>query len=115
MKSWTIEIPGPIVAYTRTTQRAKFVSPAYRKYAAWKKRVRLHATVAGVPEVLEKTREYSVKVFARWKRRPRQDISNVLKGIEDSLWKEDRYVFKVYGEHIPGSPDEDVTVIVEEM
>ena len=110
--SWIIEIPGPIVAYTRTTQRSKW-SKRYQKYVLWKNFVRGIADGVGVPEVLDPAKRYGVYVTARYKKKPRHDIDNALKGAVDSLFAQDRQVTYVCANAVENCPEECMTITVK--
>lgn len=92
MAEWSFTVDGPIVPYVRTTQRQKFCDPRYKRYQAFKQYVRSIATRSGVPEELEKVSKYAIYVSVRWKQKARSDLDNILKGVMDSLWSQDRRI-----------------------
>lgn len=79
----------------RSTQRSKWVDPAAKRYSQYKGTVRLLANVAGVPG--EIPRGFTAKVALRilWNRRAKADLDNVVKGILDALWRQDRAVAEI--------------------
>ena len=95
---WQFEIEGPLVAAVRTTSRQKWVCPRWKKYVAFKERVRLIASSKGIPEVLEKNDEVRVEIDVRWRLRARADGDNIIKGIIDAIFFQDRRVLDIlYG------------------
>jgi Holliday junction resolvase RusA-like endonuclease len=90
--SYRFEVPGPLYAYRRLRDRG-----GYRNYDRFKKRVLLLAmengfrrfdTTAALPVTLNLT--------VHWKKGPRIDLSNVVKGIEDALFSQDRWVREIH-------------------
>lgn len=96
MGSWSFDVQGPLVSAVRTTQRGKFCSPAYKRYASFKQVVRAIADIAGVPQDLDPDGIYSVTVEVWWKKRQRQDCDNLIKSFLDSLWRQDRRVLETH-------------------
>ena len=96
-REWMFAVEA-ICPYVRTTQRAKFCDPRYKKYRAWKELVRACANVAGVPSELRGDCNYSVHVHIYCKGKRRGDVDNYLKAALDALWKEDRRVMRVSAE-----------------
>ena len=92
---WEFEIEGPLVAAVRTTSRQKWVCPRWKRYAAFKKQVRLLASLEGIPEVLERNDEVRVEIDVRWRLRARADGDNIIKGIIDALFCQDRRVLGI--------------------
>ena len=92
---WEFEIEGPLVAAVRTTSRQKWVCPRWKKYVAFKERVRLLASSKGIPEVLEHNDEVRVEIDVRWRLRARADGDNIIKGIIDAIFFQDRRVLGI--------------------
>ena len=109
-RSFTID--GPLVGAVRTTQRQKWVDPRYKKYQAFKERVRLIANAAGVPDEIPKDGSASVFIRIHWEKRARADCDNVGKSFLDALWKNDRRVLKLTIEAIEHEGREEATVVV---
>jgi|FLYN01.1.fsa_nt_gi hypothetical protein len=86
-KKISFVVPGPIMGYRASVARAH--DP---KYKAYKERVRLCALAAGFRFDDEGCRHPVLSVSIYWKRSARIDWSNVVKAIEDALWKRDRHV-----------------------
>lgn len=102
-------LPGPLVGYSKK----RYESHAYRMF---KQSVYAYALEVGLPPHFQPTIKdpaiLSVSIF--WKRRPRIDWKNVVGGIEDALFPQDRYV--VPGEFSVSwmtSTDEHAVVAVE--
>ena len=94
-EGWEFRVPGPIQGYVRTTQRQKWVDPRYKRYQSWKQTIRSIANVACVPEILCRSCRYQISVMVSWRGRPRCDADNVLKGLLDALWRQDRQIHNV--------------------
>ena len=94
-EGWEFRVPGPIQGYVRTTQRQKWVDPRYKRYQRWKQTIRSIANVANVPEILCRDCRYQINVIVNWRRRPRCDADNVLKGLIDALWRQDRQIYNI--------------------
>jgi Holliday junction resolvase RusA-like endonuclease len=103
-------VPGPLVGAVRTTQRAKFSSPAYRRYKDFKTRLRILATLQDIPRDLDADGRYSVSVDVRWKLRARCDLDNLVKSALDALWKQDRRVMHISATAEEHTGDEWMTV-----
>ena len=94
-KRFDFVVPGPLVGAVRTTQRAKFVDPNYKRYAAFKNHLRICADLVEVPCELEPRDSVSVEIQASWKKRQRIDLDNVVKSVLDGLWRNDRRVISI--------------------
>ena len=92
---WSFVIDEPLMGAVRTTQKQKWVDPRYKRYAAWKKAVRLIANVNGIPSHLDPKKSYRLDVLAYWKAKQRIDGDNLLKALMDSLWKQDRRITSI--------------------
>lgn len=101
-------VPGPLYAYRRIRDKG-----GYKKYNEYKNRVLGLAMEAGwvgrTNSVSGFPAKLSVNVF--WKKNPRIDASNVLKGIEDALFEQDRWILDVHVTMFPNSEEE--TAVVE--
>lgn len=85
---WRFAVDGPLLGYRASVRRA--FDP---KYKAFKEKVWALAFEAGVPFGIDpKKSTVRLSVFAYWKKTPRIDWSNVYKAVEDSLFKQDRYI-----------------------
>jgi hypothetical protein len=106
----SFRIDGPLLGY-RASARAAF-DPRYRGF---KNMVRVLADVAGVPYNLEKGDKAEVFVKVYWIKKARIDTSNVLKSLEDGLFKQDRGIVAVHciREEHTGKEYADVEVVVE--
>jgi hypothetical protein len=63
-----------------------------KRYCGFKGKVRLLATVAGIPDDLSRDSRASIDLRVTWKKRARVDTVNVYKAIEDSIFHSDRRV-----------------------
>jgi Holliday junction resolvase RusA-like endonuclease len=79
-----------VQAYVRTTQRQKWTDPRYARYRIWKGYVRNVANLARVPTNLTEPVKVVIAVF--WRRKCRADLDNIVKGVLDALWDQDRLV-----------------------
>jgi Holliday junction resolvase RusA-like endonuclease len=95
-RTWGFTLEAPLIGYVRTTQRQKWVDPRYKRYAMWKKMIRLIGNTKGIPDKLTPADSVSVQVEVYWKKKATHDIDNVLKGVLDSLWSNDRRVVNVH-------------------
>lgn len=90
-KTFTFQVPGPIVGYRRPKDRGS----NYKRYKRFKNDVLAWAMEAGFrpvkPMRKDRTR-WSLSVFVYWEGAARSDYSNAYKAIEDSLFEFDRYV-----------------------
>jgi len=83
---FTFSVDDPMGA-VRMTQRSKWVDPRAKLYAAYKRRVRLIANVAGVPDEIGKDERVKLVLDVCWRKKARADLDNVVKGIMDALWR----------------------------
>ena len=111
---WTFTIPE-LMGAVRTTHRAKFCDPRYKRYAQYKTLVRAIANQAGVPDDLDPKKRYSLALFVYWKKKARADLDNVLKAVLDGLFKQDRRVlsYSCHATENAGLDEAQVTVIEE--
>lgn len=83
-----------------------------KRYVAFKARVRLLANVAGVPSEIPPEKAVVLCIAVSWKMRARIDGSNLIKAIEDGLFKKDRGVEKVVIDRFEHQGAEEASVIV---
>ena len=83
-----------------------------KRYVAFKGKVRLLADVAGVPEEIPENHKATVSIGVAWKKKARIDLSNVLKAVEDGLWRRDRGIGEIHGVKVEHSGIERVSVTV---
>lgn len=89
-------VDAPLLGYRASAARVFERGPWSKvpKYKAFKERVYLLALQAGFPGGHEVDPEHpprlSVSIY--WKGKPRVDWKNVVGALEDSLWRQDRYV-----------------------
>lgn len=86
------------VPYTRTTTKAKFISPAYQKYAAWKKYViaaclSKSAKTSLIPGLLDGKKKTRLDCVCFFMNKRHGDPENIRKGIQDALFANDKYVW----------------------
>jgi Holliday junction resolvase RusA-like endonuclease len=93
--NFTLDLPGPLVGAVRVTQMSKWVNPAYKRYLAFKIRIREEADRVGVPEILLHHAEVSVEMEVHWRLRARCDLDNLIKSLLDGTWKNDRRVLRI--------------------
>lgn len=105
---YVFEIEGPLYAYRRLRDKG-----GYDKYCAYKKRVLLLAMRTGFRRVTAKIPKKGViahpvrlVVTVAWKKRPRMDLSNVVKGIEDAIFAQDRWVAEIDAKSYPDKGQE---------
>lgn len=111
---WTFTLPE-LMGAVRTTQRAKFCDPRYKRYAQYKTLVRAIANQAGVPDDLDPKKRYTLWLTAYWQKKATADLDNVLKAVLDGLFKQDRRVLTYVCHSIEnfGYDEAQVTVIEE--
>ena len=113
IQSYALTVPGPVRGAVRTTQRAKWVDPAYARYRAFKTTIRLYANQAGIPIALRSDQSACVRLSVNWVGRQRCDLDNVLKGLLDALWANDRRVTEIVGTTRENTGDESISIEVE--
>lgn len=89
VKTWTFEVPGPIVGHK--CSKSQCFSPAVM---AFKTDVRLKGNLAGVPQELDPKRRYSLCTVVYWVKKAQTDTDNVHKLTKDGLWGKDRCALK---------------------
>jgi hypothetical protein len=102
-------VPGPLYAYRRIKDKG-----SYKKYGEYKNRVLGLAMEAGWKGRADSVPEFPVKlsINVSWKKNPRIDASNVLKGIEDALFEQDRWILDVRVIMFPKQKEESAVVEV---
>lgn len=88
----TVVWDGPVVPYVRTTQKSKWCSKAWKRYAAWKDTFRLFLNAKDFPADLDPKTEYelSIQIFAS--KKVRYDLDNAVKAVMDASWKQDKQI-----------------------
>lgn len=89
------ELPFNPLPYKRTTQRQKWVDEGYKKYQEWKsfilceffKQNKITKQLSGA---------YFVEVKMTFKDKKHADPDNVAKGINDAIFKNDKFVSGKY-------------------
>lgn len=107
---WTFKVPGPIRGYRKSVAYSH--SPEYRMY---KQLVRYEANLAGVPDELDPNGLYRVMTEFYWEKKPRIDVSNAHKAIEDALWRRDRRIYQISSWQYADQGHEAVRVKVEKL
>ena len=97
----------------RTTQRQKWVCKRYAAYRDYKKRVRLVADTANIPEKPSLDQSVKLALLVNWKKRQRPDLDNVVKGILDAIFKDDRRVLSITADAREHTGKEDAYVTIE--
>lgn len=106
---------GSMVPCVRTTQKQKFVDPRYQKYHQWKRSFRLWANTQGFPEDLDLAKSYHIDITIRLKGRTRYDLDNAIKGVLDSLFKQDRRIIQIEARILERDSVESVEVLLREV
>lgn len=112
-ETFTFSVDGPLVGFV---VNAKPWTDRAKRYVAMKGKVRLFADVARVPEEIPTGHRALVSIAVAWQKKARIDLSNILKAVEDGLWKRDRAIYEVHAvkfEHT-GLERVSVTVKIEE-
>ena len=104
-----------MVPCVRTTQKQKFVDPRYQKYHRWKQEFRLWANTQGFPEDLDLKMSYAIDITIRLKGRTRYDLDNAIKGVLDSLFKQDRRIIQIEARILERDEKESVEVLLREF
>ena len=93
MGTWQFEVDGPLkgfIVHARPwTRKAK-------DYCAFKNRVRYIASLVGCPDEIPIGYTASIHVDISWRKLARTDSSNILKVLEDSVFKQDRRVGEIH-------------------
>ena len=95
---YKLVIEGPLMGAVRTTQRQKWVDPRYKLYEQFKNYVRLLGNQARIPDTLSSSDKVFVRFNVYWTKRARIDADNIIKGVLDALWPNDRRVLSLWYE-----------------
>ena len=90
METWSFEVTEPLMGFLASYKRPW--TKEAKRYCGFKGKVRLLATVAGVPDELAQDSRATIDLRVTWKRRARVDTVNVYKALEDSIFLKDRRV-----------------------
>jgi Holliday junction resolvase RusA-like endonuclease len=96
-QEWHFTIDKPM-GYVRTTQMQKWVDPDYKRYQAYKTAVALTARNEGVPNEIQEGHRAQVEVFCTFPNEKHADLDNILKGVLDAIWRQDRRVSRIWAE-----------------
>lgn len=110
---WTFTLPE-LMGAVRTTQRAKFCDPRYKRYAQYKTLVRAIANQAGVPDDLDPKKRYRLDLVIYWTKKARADLDNILKSIQDGLFRQDRRILSIGCHTIENAGFDEAQVTVKE-
>lgn len=91
LQQFNFRVEGPLYGYRASAARA--FDP---KYANFKRLVRLLANVEGVPSELGPQDDAELFLHVYWTKKARIDTSNILKALEDGLFKQDRRVSGIH-------------------
>jgi hypothetical protein len=83
-----------------------------KRYVAWKRMVRALANSAGVPDDIPADQAAVLSIAIAWKKRARIDTSNIIKSMEDALFKQDRGIEIVVCERFEHIGREEASVMV---
>lgn len=92
-----IDLKSNPVPYKRTTQRAKFVSKDYLKYLEFKKHLQmefLRQNKVQCFKALDEKKFYSIELKIGFKNKKHGDADNIVKGVLDALFTNDKNVLK---------------------
>lgn len=117
-KSWTFRIDGPLAGFRTITRRMiHSKDPKIQRQVArivnFKNLVRFQANLVGAPDVVD--RELGLRVIIHWKDEEKIDGVNVLKLVEDGLWKKDRAMAAGTWRRLLNQREECAIVTVEEV
>lgn len=112
-RQWVMEVSSPLVGFTKATV-GKSWNRARAQYVKWKRRLRGIACEAGIPLTLNAGIHYEVRCAIAWRQKARVDTDDVLKGVNDSLWRKDRAALTVHAEAGEFTGREELKVIVIE-
>lgn len=90
MSEWTFTVDEPLVGFLASYKRSW--TKEAKRYVGFKGKVRLLATVAGIPDELGQDSRASIVIHVTWKKRAKVDTVNVYKALEDSIFHKDRRV-----------------------
>lgn len=95
--SLKINLKNNPVPYKRTTQRAKFISSDYMKYLEFKELLKwefLKQNKISSYKALDKNKAYEFSLKIGFKDKKHGDADNVVKGVLDALFENDKNVLK---------------------
>lgn len=87
---WTFTVDEPLMGFLATYKRPW--TKEAKRYCGFKGKVRLLATIAGIPDELTQDSRATIELLVTWKRKARVDTVNCYKAIEDSIFHKDRRV-----------------------
>jgi hypothetical protein len=90
VSEWTFTVDEPLMGFLASYKRPW--TKEAKRYCGFKGKVRLLATIAGVPDELSQDQRASITIHVTWKKRARVDTVNVYKALEDSVFHKDRRV-----------------------
>lgn len=91
-RDYEFVVEGPLTGFIATYARSW--SKLAKRYVEQKRRVRILANVAGIPDVLGHDDNAKISLELFWKKRARVDSVNVYKWLEDSIFSKDRRVLQ---------------------
>ena len=102
-------ITRPLYAYRRVKDKGR-----YKPYQEYKNRVLGLAMEAGWRGRVDSVPEFPVKLSANvfWRKNPRMDASNFIKGVEDALFSQDRWILDLHVVMFPNHGEESAVVEV---
>lgn len=109
MGTWRVIIGEPLVGFV--VHAAPWTKMA-KVYTAFKERVRLMANLAGVPADIPADTAATLCIAIAWRKRARIDTSNILKAVEDGLFKQDRGVEKIVCDRFEHMGTEEASIII---
>lgn len=89
-QAYTFTVDAPLMGFLASYKRP-WTAEA-KRYTGFKGKVRLLATIAGIPDELTQDSRATIELLVTWKRKPRVDTVNVYKAIEDAIFRKDRRV-----------------------
>jgi Holliday junction resolvase RusA-like endonuclease len=109
MGTWTFTVDEPLMGFIA---HAKPWTDKAKRYVGFKGKVRLLATIAGVPEEIPAGYRAKLSIAVAWKKKARVDLSNILKAVEDGLWVRDRGIGEFHATKLQHTGMERVSVTV---
>lgn len=92
--SLDLELEHNAIPYVRTTQKQKWVSKPYKRYQEWKERLYIEFIKQNKKapiNIFKPKKKYFLDCFAVHKNLSFADGDNILKGVNDALFKDDKY------------------------
>lgn len=109
MATYTFTVDEPLMGFIAHAQ--PWTDKA-KRYVGYKGKVRLLATIAGVPDEIPTGYRATVSLAVAWKKKARIDLSNILKAVEDGLFVRDRGIGEIHATKIQHTGMERVSVTV---